>query len=356
MATLLDNELLKLARNYTGLNQKSFAEKINISQSLISNIEKGIKPLNTEIIENLKEEFGSTFFYQKIQQAQLKVYYRASATIAKKYTDLFEARLQIISNNITTILERVDIPENNIPFKDLEDYGNEIEHLANEIRDYFNLGRKPIEDVVRLLERNGVIIFFFDFDFISAQNKNFDGVSFYVKGVPVMLINNKIQNARKVFTICHELCHLICHNHSEIFISKDRDIEKEANQFASEFIAPKSALRGEFARLSLDKLFQLKAYWKLSAGALLYKAKQTTLTDDQYRRWITMMSPFRKFEPHDFEISEPILLKKMFDVFEENLDIDENFYDSLGLSKKIFSELYSYKDNVTSKQKVRIIV
>lgn len=356
MATLLDNELLKLARNYTGLNQKDFAEKMNISQSLISNIEKGIKPLTTEIIKNLIDEYGNTFFNQKIQQTQLKVYYRASATIAKKYTDLFEARLQIISNNIATILERVDIPENKIPFMDLETFGNEIEHLANEVRDYFGLGRKPIDDIVRLLERNGVIIQFFDFDFISSQNKNFDGVSFYVKGVPVILINSKIQNARKVFTICHELCHLICHNHAEIFISKDRDIEKEANQFASEFIAPKSSLRGEFTRLNFDKLFQLKAYWKLSVGALLYKAKQTVLTDDQYRRWITAMSPYRKFEPHDFDISEPVLIKKMFEVFEENLDSDENFYDTLGLSEKMFFEIYWKKEREMHRKKMRIMM
>lgn len=355
MAVILDNELLRLARNYTGLNQKDFAQKMSISQSLVSKIEKSLKPLSEDVISLLKIEFGENFFYQKFKEPQLKVYYRASATIAKKYTDLFEARLQIISNNIVALLERIDIPDNRIPVKDLEEYGNDPEHLANEVRDFFQLGRRPIDDLIKLLERNGVIVYFFDYDFISAQNKNFDGVSFYVNGVPVILINDKIQNARKVFTLAHELGHLIMHNHNDIFIPKDRDIEKEANLFASEFLAPKASLRGEFSRLTLPKLFELKAYWKISVGALLYKAKETVLTMDQYRRWITIMAPYRTKEPNDFSINPPTLIKKMFDIFEDTLEEDENFYAEIGLSKKIFEEIYSTLIE-NKKTKMKIII
>jgi len=354
MGATLNNELLRLARYYSGENQLAFAKKLGISQSLLSNIEKGLRPLTEDVITKVKTEYGKNFFNQRLRHAELKVYYRSSTTIAKKYTELFEARLQIISNNIGTLLERVDIPENAIPFKDLEDYGDYPEHLATEVRDYFGLGRGPIDDIVSLLERNGVIIHFFDYDFISAQNKTFDGVSFYVQGVPVMLINKKIQNARKVFTIAHELGHLIMHNHPELFISKLRDIEKEANKFASEFIAPTVALRGEFSKLTMDKLFQLKAYWKLSIAALLYKAKEVSLTADQYRRWITSTAQMRKFEPYDFEIGSPVLLKTMLKVFEENLEDEENLYDVLGLSKSVFESVYSLNDE--SRNKMRIII
>lgn len=352
---VLDNELLKLARNFTGLNQKEFAQKMRVSQSLISKIEKSLKPLTEDIISQLKEEFGESFFYQKNKQPQLKVYYRASATVAKKYTDLFEARLQIISNNIVAMLDYIDIPENKIPVRDLEEYGDDPEHLALEMRDYFNLGRKPIQNLVKLLEQNGVIIYFFDYEFITSQNKNFDGVSFYIGGVPVILINRKIQNARKLFTIAHELGHLIMHNHNSIFLPKDRDFEKEANQFASEFLAPKMSLRGEFTRVTVEKLFQLKSYWKISVGALLYKAKETVLTLDQYKKLLIKMAPFRVNEPYDFEIDEPVLLKIMFDVFRDNLEENEDFYESLGISKKVYDDIYS---TFTEKQrnKMKIII
>ena len=51
-------------------------------------------------------------------------------------------------------------------------------------------------------------------------------------------------------------------------------------------------------------------YWKISIGALQYKAKKTTLSNNQYTRWITRLAPNRKKEPNDIEIEEPILLKK----------------------------------------------
>lgn len=341
MASILKNDTLKLARNYFGLNQKEFAKKLEISQALVSNLEKSLKPLTEDVIEKLKDEFGESFFSQVMSSPNLKVHYRASATVAKKYTDLFEARLLIISNKIEQLLEYVEIPENKIPQKDLEDFQLDAEYLANEVRDYFGLGRKPIEDIIRLLESNGVIVYFFDYDFISAQNKSFDGVSFYVKGVPVILINDKIQNARKVFTLAHELGHLIIHNHNDFFISNERDMEKEANKFASEFLAPKNALRGEFTRLTTEKLFELKAYWKISVGALLYKAKETSLTPDQYRRWVTFFAPYRKNEPHDISINKPVLLKKMFQVCQEDIGSEVEFFNEFGISKKIFEDVYS---------------
>jgi Zn-dependent peptidase ImmA (M78 family)/plasmid maintenance system antidote protein VapI len=341
MASILKNDTLKLARNYFGLNQKEFAKKLEVSQALISNLEKSLKPLTEDIIEKLKDEFGESFFSQVMSTPNLKVHYRASATVAKKYTDLFEARLLIISNKIEQLLEYVEIPENKIPQKDLEDFQLDAEYLANEVRDYFGLGRKPIEDIIKLLESNGTIVYFFDYDFISAQNKSFDGVSFYVKGVPVILINDKIQNARKIFTLAHELGHLIMHNHNDFFISNERDIEKEANKFASELLAPKQALRGEFARLTTEKLFELKAYWKISVGALLYKAKETSLTLDQYRRWVTYFAPYRKNEPHDLNINKPVLLKKMFQVCQEDIGSESEFFSEFGISKKIFEDVYS---------------
>ncbi|KAA3624498.1 MAG: ImmA/IrrE family metallo-endopeptidase [Flavobacterium sp.] len=355
MNKVFNDETLKLARNYLGLSQKDFASRLSVSQALISNIEKSRKPLTEELVVKLKNEFGNYFFNQNIEEPLLKVYYRASATIAKKFTDLFEARLKIIANNINSLLELVEIQDNRIPKKDLEDFELDAEYLAREIREYFGLGNSPIKDLVRLLERNGVIIHFFEYDFISSQNKSFDGVSFYISGVPVILINNKIQGARKMFTLAHELGHLIMHNHIDFIFEKDRDTEKEANIFASEFIAPKRALRGEFSRLTIEKLFSLKSYWKLSVSALLYKAKEMTLSPDQYRRWITRLAPYRRHEPYDIDVSSPLLLRRMIEVAENDFNSKNEFLDYLGLSNELFNEIYSV-NQIDDKTKLRIVI
>lgn len=347
-----NNETLRLYREYIGFSQKKFADFLGISQTVISKIEKGLRPLDEEVVEKLSSSVNKNFFTQNIENLNLKIYYRQSSSTAKSTSDLFESRLTLIANHISHFLEEIEAPENKIPNVDLNDFGLDPEALAIEVRHLFGLGIAPIKDIVELLEAKGVFIHFFDYPFVTPENKTLDGVSFYIKGSPVILINNKIQNARKVFTIAHELGHLIMH--SNFIVESIRDEEAEANKFASEFIAPKRALVGEFSRLTTEKLFMLKAYWKMSVGALLYKAKQTSLTPDQYRRWVTQLSKYRKHEPHDIELSYPKNLKKCFTFFRDNLHSGDNisFLNELGIDKNIFHDLYS---TFAEKRKLRVI-
>lgn len=335
-----------------GYSQKKFADFIGVSQTVISKIEKGVKPLDDNLVDLLSNVVSENFFLQRISQINLKIYYRQSASTAKSTTDLFESRLSLIANHISYCLEEIEPPVNLLPSIDLNDFGLNPEYLAKEVRSQFNLGLSPINDIVELLESKGVFIHFYDYPFVSPQNKTLDGVSFFISGCPVILVNNKIQNARKVFTIAHELGHLIMH--SNFIVESIRDVEKEANEFASEFLLPKRALVGEFNRLTLEKLFLLKSYWKVSIGALLYKAKNLTLTVDQYRRWVTQLAPYRKHEPHDIELSQPKILKKCFDFFKDVIHNGdkESFFQDLGINDEIFEDLYS---NLDDKKKLKVI-
>lgn len=351
----MNAENITLARKYLGLNQKQFAETVNVSQALISQIENGLKVVPNEIIDALTPILGETFFYQKSSNPNLKVHYRVSSTIAKSILNSFEARIELISNNINALLETVDIPENRIPQLDLEDFELDAKYVANEVRTFLGLGRKPVGDLVNLLEKSGVVVHFYDFDFISEQNKTLDGVSFLMAGVPVILVNNKIQNARKYFTIAHELGHIVMHLPEDIIVTKNRDIEKEANEFASEFLVPTEAIREELYNISIDKLLMLKHKWKISAAALLYKAKEISLSYDQYRRWVQRTASWRKREPMDIEINKPLLLKTMLDVCKNEFDGANDLYLQLGINSHIFNDLYGdLYEKQTSKLKIVI--
>lgn len=355
MKNILNNESLRLARTYLGMTQKQFSDETCVSQSLISKIEKDLKPLTSDVVEKIKDKFGEEFFSQKMSHPDLKVHYRTSASMAKKVKNLFESRLQIIANNIEQITEYIDLPENKVPKKDLEfDFNLDAKFLAREIRQYFQLGMSPIKDLVKVLESYGILIYFYDYDFISSQNKNLDGVSFYVSGAPVILINRKIQGARKIFTLAHELGHLIMHNHNDFILSIDRDVEKEANLFASEFIAPEHLLIEHLRYASITNLFELKSYWKLSAAALLYKASKTSMSKDRHRRLITKMAPYRKNEPNDLLVSEPTVFKEAFKLLEE--EYGQFFYKMLSMSSTLFEEVYgNLISNKTKIPKMSII-
>lgn len=339
-ATIFNNATLRLARDYFGLSQTAFGKKINTKQSIISNIENGERPLETEQVENLNEHFTADFFKNEINLPSQQLFYRKLASTSKSLVSAFESRLTLISMTITALLDIIDIPENKIPKIDLEDHHFNYEYLANEIRLKFGVLRGPIDDIVGLLEKNGVIIHFFDFDFISSDNRNFDGVSTYVQGVPLILINNKIPNSRKVFTIAHELAHLIFHFDQSNIIAESRNKEKEADSFASAFLAPKMEVQSIFKRLNKEKLFSLKKVWKMSAAAILYRTKDIgNITQDWYNKCIFWLSPYRKLEPFEFEIEKPSLLKKIIDLAQNETDF--SFLKQMGFKELVVEELFS---------------
>jgi transcriptional regulator with XRE-family HTH domain len=59
-------EMLVLARESRGLNQGELAEKLNITQSLISKIEHGVSPATADILRKLSDvlHYPEAFFYQ----------------------------------------------------------------------------------------------------------------------------------------------------------------------------------------------------------------------------------------------------------------------------------------------------
>lgn len=335
---IFNNSTLRLAREYFGLSQTAFGKKFKMSQSVVSNIENGSRPLEQEQIKGLNDFFAEHFFKNKVEIPSQKLFYRKLASTSKSLVIAFEARLTLISMIIGKLLDKVDIPENKLPSIDLEDHNFNYEYLATEIRLKLGVLRGPIDDIVKLLEKSGIIIHFFDFDFISSDNRKFDGVSTYVNGVPLILINNKIPNSRKVFTIAHELAHLIFH--FDYIIREDRDKEREANSFASAFLAPKEEVQMYFKGLSKKKLFELKSIWKISAAAILYRSMEIgNINKDWYKKCLFWLSDCRKLEPFEFQLSNPILLKKVIELAREEAGF--SFLYDTGLKEEVISELFS---------------
>ena len=319
---------IKIVRDFYGLNQSQFAKLLGISQPVISKLEKGDKNLEENQIEKFKEYFEPSFFKRNVENVNQKLFYRKLSSITKTKLALFESRLNLLHNTISEALEIIDLDADGLPKINTDDFIKEkngefkidFEYLATEIRLKFGIGRGPINNIVDLLESKGIIIHFFDYDFISSDNNKFDGVSFYVKGIPVILVNDKIPNSRKVFTIAHELGHLLLH--FEDLISIDRDIEAEANHFAASFLAPEKDIKSSL--------------------------RQQTL-----RFWMMKLAPIRKQEPLEFEIAKPTLLNKMFKLLES--ETDNGFYKQLGFTEKLREELFG-KDNLPLRTKLKIVL
>lgn len=351
---------LKVVRDFYGISQSQFAKLLEISQPVISKLEKGDKNLEESHIKNFNEYFKPNFFKRNVENVSQRLFYRKLASVTKSKLAMFESRLNLFYNTILEALEVVDLDTDLLPKIDIHDYYRDIdseykidfEYIATEVRLKFGIGRGPIGNIIKLLEEKGIIIHFFDYDFISSDNNKFDGVSFYVKGVPVIFVNKKIPNSRKVFTIAHELGHLLLH--FDDMIATDRDIETEANSFASAFLAPAKDIKSSLRQLNIEKLKSLKIEWNMSISSLVYRAYTLgTISQQTLRFWMMKLSSIRKNEPLEFEIEEPKLFKKLLEILQEQTD--NNFYNVLGFTEKMRAELFG-KDNIPSRPKLKIVL
>ena len=69
----------------------------------------------------------------------------------------------IFSSNIIDLAESVDIKVD-LPYIDLEKEETTPEAFAHLVRQYFNLPVGPVKNLVNILEKQGVVVHFFDFN------------------------------------------------------------------------------------------------------------------------------------------------------------------------------------------------
>ncbi len=88
------NDALRLLRLYLGLSQKDLASELQLSQSMISEIEKGSKSVSMEILEKYSNRFDVRmskllFFAEELQGEPVKT--KGKLIIANKTLQLLDA-------------------------------------------------------------------------------------------------------------------------------------------------------------------------------------------------------------------------------------------------------------------------
>lgn len=161
---------------------------------------------------------------------------------------------------------------------------NPIE-AAKEIRGMYNIqDEKPIYDILSLVEDAGIKLYLHDFNF----QKTF-GLSVNKEdGGPAIIVNNNesISVERKIFTIAHELGHLILHRNSfDGEVSEENEIEeKQANDFAAELLMPEKAFEKQWELHSgiswVEAVLQIKQYFRVSYKTVL--SRLNSLIGDRF--------------------------------------------------------------------------
>ena len=169
--------------------------------------------------------------------------------------------------------------------------------LAHEIRNNFNITLetqnlwgsvdKALEEWRAILAQRGVYVFKDAF-----KDDRVSGFCIYDELFPIIYVNNSHSKSRQIFTIFHELAHLIFKQTyldilDDVFLDLDNrhsNIEVKCNAFAGNFLVPDNDF---FSRLSTKKynaseLEKIADFYKVSKEVILRKLLSNKLIDNSF--------------------------------------------------------------------------
>lgn len=326
----INYKTIKIARESKGLTQKDLSIALNVHQGYLSKIEKGLIDISIDFINDLSSnlKIPRSFFYKETQKSPINsIYYRKRASLSQKKISILEANIERIRIAIDEMLDDLSITEYNL--FSLEPIDNEItpEDIARKARVIMKVEPGPIENLILVIEKCGIIVCEID-----GENE-FSGKSILTdKGQPIILINKNMPNDRKRYTLAHELGHMIMHLDFPYSDKTEKEIEKEANIFASEFLVPIREIRQELLNLRYNHLDTLKMYWKVSKASIIYKAEYYNLiTPSQtksLRIYLTKTGQ-RKNETILVPLDQPTTLKDMVNLYNSDLGYSDMDVENL---------------------------
>lgn len=346
---------LKSARLYRGLSLTDLGEKIELSKQTLSLYEnnKRIPDFSTIIKLANTLHFPNKYFFgeEKKNIYYSSTYFRSFASTSKKSRTMEILKVEYISELYKALYDLVEFPRLNIPNIDIkkkiidDEY---IDKLALELRKYWNLGTKPIDDLQYTLEENGLLIVgsYLDDRKIDAFSKRIEfnkNETFII----VLSIGQK-PKSRINFDLAHELGHIMLHPWTENLESLSHDEfkerERQANKFASSFLLPKDSFKKECEKnpKDLNYYIMLKNVWHCSIQAMIYRANDLGLiSNNQFQYLLRKINKngWRTNEPLDFphELNETVF-KGAIDLLFDNSYTKQQILD---LFNELSISLYS---------------
>lgn len=149
---------------------------------------------------------------------------------------------------------------------------------ANDLRTRFGEDLKSPVDIMSLAHSidNLTIVLY-------PMGEHLSGMCIKSNDNPVIAINSGMSMGRQHFSMAHELFHLYYDRGTTSICSKQighgKEVEKQADQFASYFLIPPNALKDKIEQLkknqdrtlSIEEIVKLEQYFMVSRQAILFR-------------------------------------------------------------------------------------
>lgn len=310
----INKDVLIWARTSIGLTIEEVAKKFKKSPKEILDWEFGITSPTYIQLEKLAFE---------IYKRPLAVFFFPSIPYEENPKTEFRTLPEIVASELPTNILKLyrnaklfqyyleEIFENKKPV-DIDFVGrfsitkdSNVSVIAAEIRKFvgvsiedqskWNSTETAFKNWRNLLEANGIFVFKDAF-----KNDDYSGLCLYHDKYPVIYVNNSMPFSRQVFTLFHELAHLLVRSSGidfrrntfiKTFTGYFKDIEVFCNHFASEFLAPDSVI-DSFELISSESQFaKIANYFSVSREVILRKYLERDIIDKKYydefsKKWI----------------------------------------------------------------------
>lgn len=311
----MNPQMLTLLRESRGLSGAQLAKLSGIPQPTLSKMENGLAVIDEGRLQKLADAleypadafrwtdpiygFGSAAFYHRKQQAL------PQTTLRK-----IQAQVNLTRMRLNRLLSSIEIDTQYVvPSLDVEEYGTPAE-VARAVRALWRVPMGPVRDMAATLELAGVIVVRSNLESPKIAAISLDNVGTY----PALIImNGGLPADRERFTLAHELGHLVMHS---VLVTTD-EAEREADEFAAEFLMPAAEIRADLRGITLARAAQLKVVWRVAISALVRRARDLGVIDDaRYKSLMVSMSQkgWRKSEPVEVPHDHPTVMSSLIQV------------------------------------------
>jgi len=318
----VNSDILKWARETSGLSIAEVARKLKKTVNDIESWEQGILTPTYSQLEKLAYEIYmrpvAIFFFPAIPK---------ESSPRAEFRTLPEEVVDTMPPEIIKVFKRAKVYQLNL--KELE---NQNKVKSPRLLDNFNLTKdSDIFDITQLIrsfldidlktqiswknkdeaidEWRNILITYGIYIFKDAfRNNQFSGFSLYDENHSIIIINNSMPKARQIFTIFHEIAHLLYKAGGvdvleESFYNRLQSdyyaIEQMCNKFAGEFLFPFTEFKNNRPVFNEENLTKMADIYKVSREVILRKYLDSNLISSEMykeytKKWLKEYIDFRK--------------------------------------------------------------
>lgn len=314
-----DPARLTQARVLAELTKSELAEHIGVSAAAVGQYEAGVSKPRLDLLMALAkcvrvpvEFFATGRPIGRLDAAD--AHFRSLRSTRSKDRAKAVVHAEQLWELTHALEKQVRFPEIDLP---TVTEGTSPVEAARKLRKVWGLERGPVPHLAATMEARGIVVCL-----IPLTNEAVSRVKAYSTGSlgrPLVVVTpERFKSVYEYrFTCAHELGHLMLHPDA---LPGDRQQEREADQFAAEFLTPAVEIEPLLPRtVRMSALEELSKSWGISTESLIYRMGELRIVSETairraYQR-LSNMAEFRRSEPLTSYPGEvPTLLREAADL------------------------------------------